>query len=222
LKDGAAVTATPKTACCTAKAKCTASPTCPAGMKAKTSTGFAAIECASASCSAATCCDPDDTKCKGSSTQCESGFFLDPLKDGAAVTATPKTACCTAKAKCTASPTCPAGMKAKTSTGFAAIECASASCSATTCCDPDATKCGGAARQCDSGFYLDTSKAGAAVTATPKTACCTAKATCTAPGGGTTAAGGTTGAGDASDGQQFKPSRMGLLFAAAGAMTYWN
>jgi len=195
--------------------------TCSAGMK--TIGRFCLKDTASCGTSAS-CCEADTTKCGGAATVCLAGFYRDPAKAGTAVSATPKTMCCIAKATCTATPTCPDGYKKKA--GVADGEkCTtdSASCP-TTCCEKDTTKCGGADTVCLDGFYRDPAKAGTAVGTTPKTTCCIAKATCTAPGGGTTAAGGTTGgttgAGDASDGQAVKPSGMGLLLAAAGAMTY--
>lgn len=98
------------------------------------------------------CCEADKKKCGGlGNVAC--GFdsyhtLDDKWKSTAATDKTKGTACCTKKAKCGTTPSCPAGWKAKTN--VAAVSCNSdlASCSEVaaktgTCCELDLGTCGG-------------------------------------------------------------------------------
>jgi len=147
-------------ACCTDVATCAAA-TCAAGMKAKTSAADTKCTSNAASCSQSVCCEKDTTKCGGNTVACASTEYQDPIKAGIAGNniiaqctsdACWKGVCCTDKATCAAAVggltgLCTTGMNAgmKVNTSAASTKCAtnSASCAASTCCELDATKCGG-------------------------------------------------------------------------------
>jgi len=114
---------------------------------------------------------------------CASGNYRDHTKDGAAATASDKnTVCCKAKATCDGY-ACNAAGGRKLKANPANLHCGTDTCGAgdeTQCCEDDATKCSGIGGiSCASDKYRDSSKNGAAATASDKnTVCCTAKATC--------------------------------------------
>jgi len=134
-------------ACCTDVATCAAA-TCLGATKAKTSAADTKCTSNAASCSPIVCCEIDTTKCGGNTVACASTKYQDPTKAGIAGVddAAGKLACCTDKATC-ADAMCTTGMNAgmKVNTSAASTKCArnAASCLAGTCCELDATKCGG-------------------------------------------------------------------------------
>merc|ERR1719263_1058890 len=211
---------TTEAACCTAKAACDAN-ACAAGYKLKTnaaSMNFTTETCSTSDQS--TCCEKDDTKCGGQASSwatsvCDSGMYLDSTKNG--VTGNTSALCCTAKATCAGyacSSVTPILMTLKTAAATTHCTGASATCTASTCCDVDTTKCGGATVTCDSNQYKDQTKYGTAAGSTAdamKAACCTAKATCTA-----FIAAGKTGL--TSGGQKPQPLHVGLILAMASGM----
>merc|ERR1719265_1248078 len=103
-----------------------------------------------ASCAyGSTCCEMDNTKCGGLSVTCTGSTYkpsTDAWKSTPATDANKATACCVAKAKCSAA-TCPAGYKTKANPATTDCETDAASCSSTiffsTCCEANALTCGG-------------------------------------------------------------------------------
>merc|ERR1719440_1213652 len=148
----ATTSSTKNTDCCTAKATCASTYTCPAGMKKKT--GVASTKCTgnAASCATGTtCCEKDAAKCGGvpaANMTCGSGKYqtatTDAWKNTAGTAANFATNCCTAKATCASTAySCPAGMKKKASVDSTKCTSNAASCASTTCCEKDTLKCGG-------------------------------------------------------------------------------
>jgi len=202
-KNTAGTAANFATNCCTAKATCASTYTCPAGMKKKTSNDATKCTSNAASCAVgSTCCEADNTKCGGvpaANMTCGSGKYqtatTDAWKNTAGTAANFATNCCTAKATCASTAySCPAGMKKKASVDSTKCTSNAASCASTTCCEKDTLKCGGYAnaditcatgkfRSCyygqSSGLALWRDCMNKATTASTKaTDCCESKPTC--------------------------------------------
>merc|ERR1719316_2465449 len=118
-------TGTTAALCCSNAAKCS-SITCAAGTKKKLA--HATTYCASATCGTSdqsTCCELDDTKCKGVTVSCPTCKYKDTGKNGVSAG---KFNCCTNKGLCSTL-TCGAGLKKKAND--ATTHCASSSCTTT-------------------------------------------------------------------------------------------
>jgi hypothetical protein len=153
--------------CCVAKATCAAAGyTCPAGYKRNKDTtsvceGQTVYHLDVTKCAVgSTCCEKDVLKCGGlSNPTCASDTSYyeatTAWKNTPATDATKNTACCMAKAKCSAG-TCPAGYKMKAGVENTMCPKGAASCAAVppkgnTCCELDNKKCGGLSFTCPSG-----------------------------------------------------------------------
>jgi len=175
-KKAVAATATNYDAnCCKAKEVCSAH-TCGTGYKDKTSK--ATLKCSTSTCFNSACCDPCTDCCMSmmtSGTSCPAATHYMSSTTAGATAANFEANCCAVKKTCDA--TCSAGMKQKAA--YATIKCASSICSASECCETDATKCLAVTAACDANSFKDTAKNGVAgTTATVQTACCSAKTTC--------------------------------------------
>jgi len=180
------------TACCTAAAACSAGSCSPGYKKKATLTNLYCTSSATtaAACNA-NCCELDDTKCLNyvASISCAAGKYNNAaaLADTAAGAsgANKNTACCTAKAACSAGSCSPGYKKKATLTNLYCTSSATtaAACN-TNCCELDDTKCLNYAGSisCASGKYNDAAAlagtAAGAAGANKNTACCTAKASC--------------------------------------------
>lgn len=132
------------TACCTAKATCAVA-VCGAGKKQKASAS--ATECNgkdAASCPSITCCENDPLKCLASSVDCGNGKYKDSTKDDVTSGTDMITNCCTNDKTC-ADAMCGKGKKVIASNSTVKCDSHAASCKQSTCCEYDATKCGGRA-----------------------------------------------------------------------------
>jgi len=210
------------TACCTAAAACSAGSCSPGYKKKATLTNLYCTSSATtaAACNA-NCCELDDTKCLNyvSSISCAAGKYNNgaALADTAAGAsgANKNTACCTAKAACSAGSCSPGYKKKATLTNLYCTSSATtaAACNAD-CCELDDTKCMYYANTavCPAGKYKDASVAGIAVSAggaNKLTVCCIAKAVCSTN---------VDQGGSVSEGLQLTPKVFVLLAAMA---TVW-
>jgi hypothetical protein len=145
-----------------------------AGTKQKLA--HATTYCASATCvtsDQSTCCEIDDTKCKGVTVSCPTCKYKDTGKNGVSAG---KFNCCTNKGLCK-DLTCGAGLKKKAND--ATTHCASSSCTTTdyaVCCENIAGKCRAATVTCAAGKFKDPAKYG--TTGATAALCCSNKAKC--------------------------------------------
>jgi len=202
---------TQKDSCCAQAVTCASTLySCPAGYKKNKQAGVSTQECPTASptsCAEKTtgwavgdkkCCIPDPDTCAAQSLSCVGNSYADSALDHMQATNANKDQnCCSPKATCKVA-TCPAGQKKKANSDKVVCTTDAASCAAT-CCEDDATTCGGLGATtgitCAAGFYDESKifksskytkaqqnawKSKAATEKTKNTVCCTKKAECSA------------------------------------------